>query len=97
MPSTWWTEDPSDLEDEHRATRGDHYGTVQTECPVCIAAALVRLERDGPLPSPDDHQAVPVELNRGVLVCRICGRPVRTANGGQHPIHAQSTIGSAHV
>lgn len=38
------------------------------------------------------HRAEPVPLNpdipKGAIVCRICGQPVRTANGGLHPIHA---------
>lgn len=34
------------------------------------------------------HRAVPIETELHVLVCARCGKPVRTANGGQHPIHA---------
>lgn len=45
----WWTEDPAPLEREHRDTKGDHYGTVQTDCPLCLIERL-REERDPPVP-----------------------------------------------
>lgn len=38
----------------------------------------------------DDHRADPIEDARGALICKQCGKPVRTANGGQHPVHART-------
>lgn len=93
----WWSEDPAPLEDEHRITRGDHYGTVQPECPSCILADMLRKERDGELPSIDDHRAEPFAPAFGGLLCRQCGRPVRTAtfpSGDRVAVHARVT---AHV
>jgi hypothetical protein len=44
-----------------------------------------------------EHSAEPAsELDLGlgqsphVLLCRVCHRPVRTANGGLHPVHARA-------
>jgi len=56
--------------------------------------AIVRAQvehRDG-AGRPVDHRADPVPRNPdvpdGAIECRVCGRPVRTADGGRFPIHA---------
>lgn len=48
MHPTWWSAQDAEyptLEAEHIATRGDHFGTVQTECSICKA----QIERDPPI------------------------------------------------
>lgn len=35
-----------------------------------------------------EHRPDPVEDHRGVLTCRICTKPVRTAMGGRFAVHA---------
>lgn len=35
-----------------------------------------------------DHRAIPT-LSPGVCTCVRCGKPVRTAGGGLHAVHAQ--------
>lgn len=49
----WWTAEEAEaptLELEHYQTNGDHYGTVQTACPVCQSISRLREERDPPIP-----------------------------------------------
>lgn len=52
MSGRWWSsqdaEAPS-LEGEHIDTRGDHFGTVQTACPMCQAIARTIAERIPPV------------------------------------------------
>lgn len=53
MGAVWWSALEAEhvtIEAEHRATRGDHYGTVQTACPLCVPAEPVaagQLELEG--------------------------------------------------
>lgn len=57
MGGLWWFSPELDelepdltIEGEHRITRGDHYGTVQTRCALCTEAAAKRaLVVDGQL------------------------------------------------
>ena len=67
---------------------------VSDVIPACpVHGAYVEPDDDGPgrdtkgAPA-DDHRAEPVETALGVLVCAVCDKPVRTAFGGQYPIHA---------
>lgn len=54
---TWWSEEGAEfltLSEEHAATGGDHFGTVQTGCPICAEIQRLREERDPPLRDPED-------------------------------------------
>ena len=37
-----------------------------------------------------DHRAEPVAGRRGLTVCRLCGRVVRTWPDGRFPVHASA-------
>lgn len=59
MTGRWWSAQDAEyptLEAEHMATGGDHFGTVQTSCPMCLEAARVREERDPPIVDPQDRR-----------------------------------------
>lgn len=63
MSSTWWSSADAEfltLAEEHAATGGDHFGTVQTDCSLCRELARLREERDPPVMDPDDRKAVHV-------------------------------------
>lgn len=50
-------------------------------CSECYAATT---------PSwPGAHAPVPIEGPVGQLLCDVCREPVRTADGGKHPVHAK--------
>lgn len=59
MSTTWWSAQDAEfltLAEEHAATGGDHFGTVQTGCSICAELARLREERDPPIADPLDER-----------------------------------------